>query len=255
MPSPKHWFPVDHDLPTTAKLHVMMDQLGDRFLLTWLWIMSKSDQSDNRVKFPEDCLNSVSKSLRQHPETVRKTIIQLVSSGWIIPEETNQNGWPTIFGTRNYKKYHRSSDLSTTRRGWHQPSPKDDKATPPILDLTNHPNPLPLKKEKEKEKKDIYILYISDFILSDSVKVTAKTEGLPDPEANLPPFHDYHVEQSTQHTQEEWEQVYLRQLRYLKTKPHLQAPHDDVPGEGERLFAEIQASLDEEFTIPPKETP
>lgn len=148
MPSPKHWFPVDHDLPTQAKVHVMMDRHGDRFLLTWLWILSRCDQTDNYCKLPEESLPAVSRGLRQSVRTVRGQVLELVRRQWIIPLEVNENGWPTVFGTRNYKKYHRPQDVGVTRRS----SLRHPFVTPSEPSDPNHP--IRTKKERIGEPVD-----------------------------------------------------------------------------------------------------
>ena len=147
MPSPKRWFPVSHELPVDPKIHVMMDRHGAKFILTWLWILSRTDQTDNRCKWPEETLAAVSRSLRQSVKTVRKQVLDLLQRQWIIPLEVNENGWPTVFGTRNYRDYHRPQDLGVTRRS----SLRHPFVTPSEPSDPNHP----IRSEPNQEKKKI----------------------------------------------------------------------------------------------------
>ncbi len=147
MPSPKRWFPVSHELPTDPEIHLMMEVHGDRFLLTWLWILSRVDQADNSFRWDEDTVPAVSRSLRQSVRKVRRQVADLVSKGWIVALEVTKTGWPSRIGAAKYRKYHRPGDISVTRR-----SPfRHPFVTPSEPSDPNHP----IRSEPNQEKNKI----------------------------------------------------------------------------------------------------
>jgi len=144
VPSPKRWFPVSHELPTDPEMYLMMKVHGPRFVMTWLWILSRIDQADNSFRWPEDTVAEVSRSLHQTAKKVRRQLHDVVKKGWLIALEVTETGWPCRLATANYLKYHRAQDVSASRRS----SFRHPLLTPSEPSDPNHPNRSEEKKEK-----------------------------------------------------------------------------------------------------------
>jgi len=144
VPSPKRWFPVSHELPTDPEMYLMMKVHGPRFVMTWLWILSRIDQSDNSFRWPEDTVAEVSRSLHQSAKKVRRQLHDVVKKGWLIVLESTESGWPCRLATANYLKYHRPQDVSASRRS---------SFRHPLLTPSEPSEPI-RSEPKEKKKKD-----------------------------------------------------------------------------------------------------
>lgn len=138
MPRPKTWFRVSHDIFDDAEVWEFLTLHGDRAMLTWLWILSGLNRSDNHFRLSGDWLGSASRRLRQTPASLRRQLGWLLATGWLTPGQTAADGSPTVLTSPNYARY------NGTRV--HKPR---EFLTPTRLDETRRDE---RREETEKEK-------------------------------------------------------------------------------------------------------
>ena len=230
MPSPKRWFPVSHDFNRDPELWALTSKYGDRALRTWFEILSQLDLNNNELKVSSKWLETMQRITGQRLASVQLVLKQAVHNGWLAVKKELSNDLVTVYTSPNYIKYHRTREPNKEQHG----KPKGDK----LGSLLDYPN------LSEPNKENIYIL-ITGFSLSPELKAKAKAEGLPNPEANLPAFVEFHKD-SGNRLRASWEYLYLTQLRYLAKHPEAQAD-SHLPNNGVCTFTPKTREQLEEF--------
>ena len=150
----------------------------------------------------------------QRLATVQAVLAYMVEKGWLTAEEVLGRPQETFYTAPNYWKFHRRPERigneSRTYSGTNREREGNSTGAPPNLPYPN------------LTKETIYI-GISGFGISQNFEDKVKAEGLPDPDANLLAFVKYHEPKGKEFTQEQWESLYLNQLRYLKAHSYLRA--------------------------------
>lgn len=175
-------------------------------------IFSLLDASDNRVEIGPELIGCIAHSCISVRNKVATVLVWMTEKEWlkVVTEVVTESEPCSYYEAPNYWKYHRKRE----EKGANLATQEGDSLVP----KRNQLGALPSLPYPNLEKKDIYIL-ITGFSLSQDLKAKAKAEGLPNPDANLPAFIEFHKDSGTRLPQS-WEYLFLNQLRYLAKPEH-----------------------------------
>lgn len=145
MPPVKRYFHCSQEIIADPEIWEMINEFGDRFILTWIQILIYLERTDNQWRLTGDWLAVLSRSVRQSSAKVRRQVGQLVAKEWLLVGEVAADGSPLVLKGRNWLKYNKSRYTK-----------KDSLQTASGIDtspLRSVPFPSVPKEEEEEEKK------------------------------------------------------------------------------------------------------
>lgn len=108
MPPVKRYFHCSQEIIADPEIWEMINEFGDRFILTWLQILIYLERTDNHWRLTGDWLAVLSRSVRQSSAKVRRQVGQLVAKEWLLVGEVAADGSPLVLKGRNWLKYNKS---------------------------------------------------------------------------------------------------------------------------------------------------
>lgn len=198
------------------------------------------DAGENRLEVSVEMLRILASNCLSYPTRIQSILDLFVEMNWlIIVKGLDSSGKPySYYEARNYWKYHRKREEKGANA-----SPTQDATLAPKGSQDGALLSEPIRIEP---KERIYI-GISSFQLSPEFKEKVRSEGLPNPEANLPNFVEYRKEKNQEFTPSQWEALYLTQLRYLANHPEARADREMMNNRGHCTFTPKTPEQSKEF--------
>lgn len=235
MPPVKRYFHCSQEILADPEIWEMINEFGDRFILTWLQILIYLERTDNHWRLVGDWLAVLSRSVRQSSAKVRRQVGQLVAKEWLLVGEVAADGSPLVLKGRNWLKYNKSrypqkdslqtaSGIDTSPlRSVPFPSVPKDKEEEGRDSVSLKPSPLSIEKLKQRRED------LEAFSVNEEIREWARKEfNVEIPNDTVEEFKDHWRKEPDRKLRTNWKATFQGNIRKLVgwnvLKPKLSAP-------------------------------
>ena len=106
----KRFFPMSLDINNDPEVWAFTDEFGDRALRTLVQVFAHIERAENRWRLAGDWPATLSRLTRQQPARVRRQVLWMISTGWLVAGESAADGSPAILSASKYWDFHKRHD-------------------------------------------------------------------------------------------------------------------------------------------------